>query len=401
MCIRDSFYPYPEGNFVGMRTEDNATYRSYSPNGMSQAVFRQFSVNMMVRDVQARINSIRPSVRFGISPFGIWKSGTPSGVTGMSGADQIFADAVVWMQQGWLDYLTPQLYWRFGGGQDYAKLAPWWKTQMTPTVNTVPMPTTPRHLYPGLITSTDQVGRQIDSNRVAYGIPGQTIFRARTLLNSTSLHIGTRYAKPALPLVMPWKGDTQAPNAPSWVGQSGAPGSLTVSWSAPAAAADGDAARWYAIQRIPAGGQLDLTSGDQIVGLVGSAVTTWTYTGPAASGDRFVVLAYDDNWNESAASPASFPVAGEAPAVVGDLALGAFPTPARDVVTLRYRLPVAASADATLDVYDALGRRVARVHGEAGDGEVAWSVADVPPGVYVARLRAAGAVATQRLVVAR
>ncbi|MBE2187554.1 MAG: family 10 glycosylhydrolase [Rhodothermales bacterium] len=387
----DYFYPYPDGSFTGMQQEDINTWRTYgAPAGFSLSVFRQYSVNMMVKGVQTKINAIRPSVKFGISPFGIWKSGTPTGTSGMSGADVIYADAVAWMGQGWLDYLTPQLYWVFNGNQDYAKLAPWWYTKMTPTVSTVPMPTTARHFIPGLITTTGQNKEQIAFDRTN-GYQGQSIFRAGTLLAAPAFHLDTLYRRPAVPVVMPWKGDTEAPNAPVLLPTTSSGGRTTVSWTKPLPAADGDTARWYGIYRFPQGIAVDLSTNRYLVTVVGGGRTSYVDTPPASEGTTFTYLAtaFDESWNESAAS---LPVVGTD--VVGADAPGSSPmlnvvgaNPVGRGEAARFRMTLPQGAAVRVGVYDVLGRQLAVLADgaqAAGVRELTWRAPTA--GLYVVRM---------------
>lgn len=398
----DYFYPYPEGSFTGMKTEDNATWRTYGAQFASIGIFRQYSVNMLVRGVQTKINSIRPSVKFGISPFGIWKSGTPAGTSGMSGADAIFADAVTWMEQGWLDYLTPQLYWKFGGGQDYAKLAPWWNTKMTPTVSTAPMPSAARHFIPGLITTTNQIKEQIAFNR-ANGYQGQSIFRAVTLLSYPAFHLDTLFVRRAVPLSMPWKNDAVAPNAPLLLPPVAAGNRMTLTWTKPLAASDGDTARWYAIYRFPLGITPDVSGSRYLVATVGGGVTRYVDVPPASEGPSYtyVMTAFDENWNES---PTSAPLVGTDGAQAETLgraaALRVSPQPARGAT--RVRFDVTRAERVRLVVYDVLGREVAVLVDDVqavGAHEATFDAAGLRSGVYVVRREGGGAAQRASLVV--
>ena len=94
----------------------------------------------LIAQVNDTIQSVKPWVKFGMSPFGIWKNGVPPGITGLSAYDDIYCDAIAWLHNRSIDYLTPQLYWPFGGGQDYAKLQPWWADSVAANG---------RHFYPG------------------------------------------------------------------------------------------------------------------------------------------------------------------------------------------------------------------------------------------------------------
>ena len=128
----DYFYPYG-----GTRNnEDSVSQRLYKPAGMDVNDWRRDNVNRMVQDVYDTIQAVKPWVTFGISPFGIWttsysvarKEGItlPAGITGGDMYAEIYCDPVAWLKDGSVDYLSPQLYWRTGGNQDYNKLCPWW-----------------------------------------------------------------------------------------------------------------------------------------------------------------------------------------------------------------------------------------------------------------------------------
>ena len=127
----DYFYPYG-----GTTNQDTASQRLYKPAGMNVDDWRRDNVNRMVQDVYDTIQAVAPWVTFGISPFGIWttspsvaqKEGIklPSGITGGNMYQEIYCDPVAWLKDGSVDYISPQLYWRTGGSQDYNTLCPWW-----------------------------------------------------------------------------------------------------------------------------------------------------------------------------------------------------------------------------------------------------------------------------------
>lgn len=125
----DYFYPYPDdGDFP-----DSATYAAYTSAGGTLALddWRRENTSALVADVAAAIAATRPSVRFGIAPFGIWRPGYPAGISGFDPYAELYADPLHWAQSGWLDYLAPQLYWETtNSGQEYGLLAPWWDAQL-------------------------------------------------------------------------------------------------------------------------------------------------------------------------------------------------------------------------------------------------------------------------------
>ncbi len=122
----DYFYPYP---IAGTGFDDDASYAAYTGAGgtLAKDDWRRSNVDTLVRDAGALIAKERPDVRFGISPFGIYRPGTPSGVTGLDAYAALYCDPVKWMAEGWVDYLAPQLYWpTTSTGQPFAKLIAWW-----------------------------------------------------------------------------------------------------------------------------------------------------------------------------------------------------------------------------------------------------------------------------------
>ena len=142
--IDDYFYPYKEYN-GGRDFPDDKSWKTYINSGgtLSRADWRRGNVNKFVERIYREIKTEKKYVLFGISPFGIWKSGYPSDVTGTSQYDELYADAKLWLNQGWMDYFSPQLYWKINSpGQNFNSLLQWWKYENTKG----------RHLWPGLNT---------------------------------------------------------------------------------------------------------------------------------------------------------------------------------------------------------------------------------------------------------
>ncbi len=229
----DYFYPYPDA--ANTPFPDSATYAGYQADGgaLSRADWRRENVNTLVREVMDLVTRDHPHVRFGISPFGIWKSGTPTGISGLSSYDVISCDAVTWMTQGWVDYLAPQLYWPTGGPQDFLKLSNWWAQGTMGG----------RHLFPGHATyrlgtttswTLSEYRAQLEHVRTlrAQQAQGAIHFRAADLRNNragaaetvtdggvawpgvTAMLRGSLYATPALPPVLPRAGAAMTPPVP-------------------------------------------------------------------------------------------------------------------------------------------------------------------------------------------
>jgi uncharacterized lipoprotein YddW (UPF0748 family) len=142
--LDDYFYPYPQKDKDGLPIlfADDVSYEQYRARGgaMSLADWRRDNVNALVKGLYNDIKALKPHVKFGISPFGIWRSGSPPGVRGLNAVDELYADSRLWLQQGWVDYLTPQLYWPIKApAQSYPVLLRWWSEQNVHG----------RHLWPG------------------------------------------------------------------------------------------------------------------------------------------------------------------------------------------------------------------------------------------------------------
>lgn len=124
----DYFYPYPDETPF----PDDATWNDYVAGGgtLSRDDWRRNNVNTLVERVHDTLAATAPHVRFGISPFGIYRPGQPEGIVGLDQYTAIYADPALWKRMGWVDYLAPQLYWATDdSGQEYGKLIEWWAHQ--------------------------------------------------------------------------------------------------------------------------------------------------------------------------------------------------------------------------------------------------------------------------------
>jgi uncharacterized lipoprotein YddW (UPF0748 family) len=162
--LDDYFYPYPTPEGKLPNFPDDKTYAAYRSAGgqLPKADWRRQNVNLLIRELSQTTKSTRPGLLFGVSPFGIYTKGAPSDVkAGVDQYHQLFADPVTWMRQGWVDYLSPQLYWKEGGPQSFSSLLRWWRN---PSVNPNGVPIVPgiavdrinSHGWPA-----DEIGRQL------------------------------------------------------------------------------------------------------------------------------------------------------------------------------------------------------------------------------------------------
>lgn len=208
----DYFYPYPksgsdlEGKSRIVPFGDAGSFAKYGPdfvrkNGLeseSESVqighWRRNNVNLMVKEIHDGIKGIRPGVRFGISPFGIWrnKSTDPTGsdTRGLQSYDAIYADSKHWIENGDIDYIVPQLYWHIGFAvADYEKLSKWWSDLLEKHPEVDLYIGTAAHRIgsqPGTpwAEGADEIGRQLEMNARNPVIHGQFYFGWPTIASN-------------------------------------------------------------------------------------------------------------------------------------------------------------------------------------------------------------------------
>ncbi len=165
----DYFYPYPS-YADGAPFPDSASWARARRNGWtgSRADWRRHNVDQLVERLYRSIKATDPQVKFGISPFGIWRPDHPPGVVGFDAYAELYADARKWLREGWVDYMTPQLYYRTDQyGYPYPVMLRWWIEQNRHD----------RHIWPGLYTS--RVGMEGDRHWTDRHLIGQ-IYTARS-----------------------------------------------------------------------------------------------------------------------------------------------------------------------------------------------------------------------------
>ncbi|MFC9298807.1 glycoside hydrolase family 10 protein [Streptomyces sp. NPDC057011] len=125
----DYFYPYPVD---GEDFDDDEAYEEYGGDFDSRADWRRDNTDTLVREMSERLRKARPTARFGISPFAVWRNsdkdptGSPTRA-GLGTYDDLYADTRKWVREGWIDYVVPQAYWQIGHPTaDYADIVPWW-----------------------------------------------------------------------------------------------------------------------------------------------------------------------------------------------------------------------------------------------------------------------------------
>lgn len=188
--LDDYFYPYPEN---GVDFPDDDLYKTYKRTATeTKEEWRRNNINDFIKNLYQSIKNEKRNVKFGVSPFGIWrnKADDPKGSNtrgGVTSYDSLYADTKYWVEMGWLDYIAPQIYWYFGYDRaDYGKLVDWWadvvKNKKT-------------HLYIGHAAykieegntpwgNPLEISNQIDYNREIPQVKGSIFFRAKSIINN-------------------------------------------------------------------------------------------------------------------------------------------------------------------------------------------------------------------------
>ncbi|HEV2150402.1 MAG TPA: family 10 glycosylhydrolase [Longimicrobiaceae bacterium] len=213
--IDDYFYPYPVRDSAGaiVPFPDEPSWRRYVEAGgrLERDDWRRQNVDELVERLYREIKREKPWVKFGISPFGIWRPGHPEQIrTGFDQYGQIYADARRWWLEGWMDYFAPQLYWPIAQTpQSYPVLLRWWAERNARG----------RHLWPGNFTSrvaygdrpfwpAEEILGQVYVTRGHPGATGNVHFSMRVLMqdpDSLATLLATQaYREPALVPASPW-----------------------------------------------------------------------------------------------------------------------------------------------------------------------------------------------------
>lgn len=296
----DYFYPY-----AGMTGQDDQTFIDQNPTGIATIEdWRRNNVNMLIAKVYDTLNVINTlnnrNIIFGVSPFGIWKSGVPAGISGTSSYSQVYCDPIAWMQAGKVDYVAPQLYWKITGAQDYNALSKWWNDQAA-LYN--------RHVYPGLALykmgdannwAASEIENQVVLNRDfnREQVKGQIMYSTAQIMNNlkgikTALQ-NNQYSARSFTPPMAWK-DAVCPNPPVNFRQEGD----TIRWDAPSPAADGDLPQKYVVYRFDniAQASTNMNDGKKIYAIVYGTKLGVPLT--QVTDSYFTVTALDKNNNES------------------------------------------------------------------------------------------------------
>ncbi|MFS4415717.1 glycoside hydrolase family 10 protein [Maribacter sp. 2307ULW6-5] len=183
----DYFYPY---KIQGETLRDSVDFNHYAVQGQSLEDWRRSNVDSLVKGVHQTIKDTKPWVQFGISPFGVWKnkSTDPRGSdtqAGQTNYDDLYADPLLWMEQGWLDYIAPQAYWSMDlPVASHRTILKWWANH-SPNTN-IYMGNGAykvRNNADGAWSKKKELPNQIALARETPQVGGNILFSAKSLMN--------------------------------------------------------------------------------------------------------------------------------------------------------------------------------------------------------------------------
>ena len=302
----DYFYPYPN---PGEDFPDASTFAQYGRGYANKGDWRRDNVNVLIKEIHETVRECKPWVKFGVSPFGIYRNqkSDPNGskTNGLQNYDDLYADVLMWVNNGWVDYNIPQIYWEIGHkAADYDTLIRWWAKH---AVN--------RPLFIGqdvlrTVKNADlqnpavhQLAAKMKLQRTLPGVEGSCQWYAAAVVdnpgNYRTMLEKDYHRYPALQPAMPFM-DDKAPSKvkklkPVWTEDG-----YILFWTAPKAKGVMDEAALYVVYRFAKGEKIDLEDPSKIVSLTRNTFFQLPYV-DGKTRYTYVVTALDRLHNESKA----------------------------------------------------------------------------------------------------
>ena len=300
----DYFYPYP---LKGMEFPDDASFARYGGGFDNRGDWRRSNVNLLIKQIHETVREVKPWVKFGVSPFGIYRNqkSDPLGskTNGLQNYDDLYADVLLWAREGWIDYNIPQIYWQIGHpAADYKELVEWWAkhAEDRPLYIGQSVMNTVKNVDPAN-PNRNQMVAKMALQRAYQSIQGSCQWPASAVIENAGNYadaLRSEYHRyPALPPVYHFI-DNKAPGKvkslkPLWMEDG-----YVLFWTAPKYRDEMDRAVNYAIYCFAEGEKVDLNDATRLV-----AVTANTfYKLPYRDGKKkytYVVTALDRLHNES------------------------------------------------------------------------------------------------------
>lgn len=303
--IDDYFYPYP---VAGLPIPDQQDFVN-DPKGFNNiGDWRRNNVNLFIEQLHDTIQSIKPWVKFGVSPFGIYrnKRNDPNGsnTNGLQNYDELYADVLLWENNGWFDYCVPQLYWEIGHkAADYETLIHWWNENANsrPLYIGEDIERTIKHTDPNN-PSQNQMQAKYKLHEEMENVKGTVLWYAKAAVDNVG-NYGTMlrnhyWRYPALQPLMPFIDETR-PGKPKKIKPVWTSDGYTLFWQAPKNKSWKDEPVKYVVYRFDNKEKINIDDPSHIVAIT---YNPW-YNLPYVDGKQkyvYVVTALNRLSNESA-----------------------------------------------------------------------------------------------------
>ena len=300
----DYFYPYPA---AGQVIPDDAQYRQYSNGIKDRGDWRRYNVNLFIEQFYKTIHETKPWVKVGISPFGIYrnKKSSPIGsnTNGLQNYDDLYADILLWVNNGWLDYCVPQVYWEIGNkAADYDTLIRWWNQYASkrPLIIGEDVERTVKFADPQNPASHQQAAK-MQLHQQLPGVKGSVLWYAKAAVDNVG-NYGTMlrdyyWRYPALQPAMPFI-DGKAPKKVKGVKPVWTSDGYVLFWTAPKGKGWKDEAVKYVVYRFGAKDKVNTADPTKIVAITAQPFLKLPYEDGKMK-YTYVVTALDRLQNES------------------------------------------------------------------------------------------------------
>ena len=300
----DYFYPYP---IKGKDFPDDASFARFGGGFSNKGDWRRSNVNVLIKKLHETIREIKPWVKFGVSPFGIYRneSSDPLGskTKGLQHYDDLYADVLLWAREGWIDYNIPQIYWHIGHPvADYETLVKWWarNTENRPLFIGQSVMNTVQNADPKN-PSINQLPRKMALQRAYQTIGGSCQWPASAVVENAGKYrdalIAEYHKYPALPPVFDFM-DNEAPAKvrkmkPVWTEDG-----YILFWTAPKYKEEMNRAVQYVVYRFNDKEKVNIDDPSHIVAITRDNFYKLPYE-DGKTKYRYVVTALDRLHNES------------------------------------------------------------------------------------------------------
>ena len=304
----DYFYPYPS---AGHQIPDDREFAMYNNGIADRGDWRRDNVNVFIKEVSEHIHKLKPWVKFGISPFGIYRNRRTgveigSDTRGTQNYDDLYADVLLWVNNGWIDYCVPQIYWQIGNkAADYKTLIEWWNRYASARPLFIGEDVERTVKYADVNNpNVNQMPAKFALHSKLPNVKGTVLWYAKAAVDNVGNYgtmLRNKYWRyPALQPLMPFI-DNKAPKAPKKLAAVWTEDGLMLFWTKPKGKKWNDEVKKYVVYRFEKGEKPNLGNPAKIVEITSNEFVKLPYV-DGKTNYTYVVTALDRISNESKGS---------------------------------------------------------------------------------------------------